>query len=189
MRLLREVLLTVLFLVILAGVGVYAFARSGGLSARREPSTLEYAIAVRLRNVSASAQAGDITNPFAEQPDAWRQATNSYARHCAMCHNVNGKGSTLLGSNFSPPSPDLTLPQTQRLSDPQLFAIIRDGVRFTSMPSWRETHSDDEIWRLVAVVRYLPRLELAEMDLLNPVVALSTNRQPDPVGTTGTNPY
>lgn len=188
MRVLRDVLLTVLVLLIVAGVGAYAFARSGGLSARREPSTLEYAIALRLRNVSASAQAGDITNPIADQPDAWRQAANHYARHCAMCHNVNGKGSTMLGSNVSPPVPDLTQRQTQDLSDAQLFAIIRDGVRFTSMPSWRETHLDEDIWRLVAVVRHFPKLELADMDLLNPVVALSADRQPYPVATTGTNP-
>jgi mono/diheme cytochrome c family protein len=189
MRVLRDVLLTVLFLVLLGGLGAYAFARSGGLSARRQPGTLETVIALRLRNVSAAAQAGDITNPFAGKHDAWRQATTYYARHCAMCHHVNGKGSTVLGSNVSPPSPDLTLAQTQDLSDAQLFAIIRDGVRFTSMPSWRETYADEEIWRLVALVRHLPELELAEMDLLNPVVALSTNRQPLPMEPTGTNPY
>ena len=59
-----------------------------------------------------------------------------------MCHNVNGKGATMLASNVSPPPPDLTERDTQELTDAQLFAIIRDGVRFTSMPSWREMHTD-----------------------------------------------
>lgn len=189
MRVLRDAVLTILILLILGGIAMYAFARRGGLSARRQPGTLEHAIGHWLRNVSADAQAGDVTNPFASQPDAWRQAATHYAMHCAMCHNVNGKGSTMLGSSVSPPPPDLTLAETQRLSDAQLFAIIRDGVRWTSMPSWRETHSDEDIWRFVALVRHLPNLELAEMDLLNPAVALSGERQPLPAATSGTHPH
>lgn len=78
----------------------------------------------------------------------------------------------MLASNLSPPPPDLTQDATQRLTDAQLFAIIRDGVRWTAMPSWREMHTDAELWQLVALVRHLPRLKLEEMDLLNPAVAL-----------------
>ncbi len=189
MRVLRAVVLTVLLAAILGGLGIYAFARRGGLSARRQPGALENTFAVWLRNVSAEAQAGDVTNPIADQADAWREAATHYASHCAMCHHVNGKGSTMLGSNVSPPVPDLTLEATQRLSDAQLFAIIRDGVRFTSMPSWRETHSDEEIWQFVGLVRHLPKLKLDEMDLLNPVVALAPEQPPRPTATTGTHPH
>lgn len=45
MRVLRDVLLTLLAVIIFAGVGAYAFARSGGLSARRQPGALEKALA------------------------------------------------------------------------------------------------------------------------------------------------
>lgn len=162
MRVLRDVVLTVLVLVILVGLDAYFFARSGGLSARRQPGTLEYAIATRLRNASAAAQAGDVANPLAGKPDAWREVTLHYAARCAMCHNVNGKGATVIASNVSPPPPDLTQDATQHLTDAQLFAIIRDGVRWTSMPSWREMHSHEELWQLVALVRHLPRLRLEE---------------------------
>jgi len=191
MRVVRDVVVTLLAVVILGGIGVYAFARSGGLSARRQPATWEYAIATRLRNVSAAAQAGNVTNPLTGQADAWRAVTSQYAARCAMCHHVNGKGATMLASNVNPPPPDLTADATQRLTDAQLFAIIRDGVRWTSMPSWRETHSDEDIWRYVALVRHLPKLKLEEMDLLNPSVAFRYERAPEPVPapTTGTQPY
>lgn len=172
MRVVRDVLLTLLAVIIFAGVGAYAFARSGGLSARRQPGALEKALATPLRNTSAAAQAGNIVNPLAGQPDAWHAAARNYAARCARCHNVNGKGATMMGSNVSPSPPDFTKNDTQRLSDAQLFAIIRDGVRFTAMPSWRELHTDEELWQLVALVRHLPTLELEEMDLLNPAVAL-----------------
>jgi mono/diheme cytochrome c family protein len=105
-----------------------------------------------------------------------------------MCHNINGKGATLIGSNVNPPVPDMTLDATQRLSDGQLFAIIRDGVRWTAMPSWKEMHSDEEIWRLVALVRHLPHLKLEEMDLLNPVVVQAREPEAVPAAPTGTFP-
>ena len=41
MRALRHVLLTLLVVVVVAGIAVYAFARSGGLSAERKPGALE----------------------------------------------------------------------------------------------------------------------------------------------------
>ena len=179
MRVLRDVLLTLLAVFIVASIGAYAFARSGGFSAERQPGALEEAVAIRLRNVSAAAQAGDVTNPLAGKPDAWRAATTNYAGRCAMCHNINGKGATMLASNVSPPPPDLTEDATQRLSDAQLFAIIRDGVRFTSMPSWREMHTDEELWQYVALVRHLPSVKLEELDLLNPAVAL-VDRESEP---------
>ena len=178
MRVLRDVVLTLLAVVFVAVVGAYAFARSGGLSADRQPGALEQAVAGRLRNVSASAQAGDVTNPLADKPDAWRGATRNYAARCAMCHNINGKGATMLASNVSPPPPDFTQDDTQRLSDAQLFAIIRDGVRFTAMPSWREMHTDEELWHYVALVRHFPNLQLEELDLLNPAVVL-VDREPE----------
>jgi mono/diheme cytochrome c family protein len=178
MRVMRDVLVTLLVIVIVAGVGAYAFARSGGLSARRRPSALEEWIGTPLRNASAAAQGGDLVNPLADQPEAWRAATTKYAARCAMCHNTNGKGATMLGSNVSPPAANLTRQDTQDLSDAQLFAIIRDGVRFTAMPSWREMHTDEELWQFVALIRHLPNLKLEEMDLLNPAVALI---EPDPV--------
>lgn len=183
MRILLTVLLNITLLIILGGVGAYLFASRGGFSARQRPAALEYAVVTPLRNISAATQGADLRNPLAGQPDAWRAVANDYAHHCAMCHNVNGKGATLLGSNINPPTPDMTRDGTQQLSDAQLFAIIRDGVRWTAMPSWREIHSDDEIWRLVALVRHLPRLRLDEMDLLNP--ALIQGEALTPIATTG----
>ncbi len=49
MRVLRDVLLTLIALIVIVAIAGYLFARGGGLSAQRQPGTLESAIAVRLR--------------------------------------------------------------------------------------------------------------------------------------------
>ena len=58
---------------------------------------------------------------------------------------------------------------TQKLSDGELFAIIRDGVRLTGMPAW--DHPDEDNWALVHFIRHLPKLtpaDLREIERLNP---------------------
>ena len=67
----------------------------------------------------------------------------------------------------------MTLPETQSLSDGELFAIIENGVRLTGMPAWGQPgpEDDQETWELVHFIRRLDHLtteELAEMEALNP---------------------
>jgi len=92
-----------------------------------------------------------------------------FADHCAICHGNDGSGNTEIGRNLYPRSPDMRKPATQELSDGELFAIIRDGVRLTGMPGWGGTAEDN--WKLVHLVRHLPQLtpeEIDEMERLNP---------------------
>ena len=63
-------------------------------------------------------------------------------------------------------------PETQRLSDGELYYIIQNGIRLSGMPAWGERVDDDEdSWALVAFIRHLPQLapdELNALQKLNP---------------------
>jgi hypothetical protein len=72
-----------------------------------------------------------------------------------------------------PPAPDMRQPDTQNLSDGELFYIIQNGVRLTGMPSWGSgaDHDEQDSWKLVRFIRHLPKLtteEEQEMQTLNP---------------------
>ncbi len=54
----------------------------------------------------------------------------------------------------------------QRWSDPQLFWIVKNGIRMTGMPAFGGNHSDAEIADIVAFVRHAPKLGDAERDEL-----------------------
>jgi len=65
------------------------------------------------------------------------------------------------------------LPETQELSDGELFAIIENGIRSTGMPGWGDGTAQSAYgsWGLVHFIRHLPELtpeELAQMEALNP---------------------
>jgi hypothetical protein len=68
-----------------------------------------------------------------------------------------------------PPVPDLTSAEVQERSDGALFHIIQNGIRWTGMPAWREEHSPDDTWKLVAFLRKAPTLTEADLASHEPV--------------------
>jgi len=96
-----------------------------------------------------------------------KQARLHWASHCASCHAVDGSGDTAVGRNLYPHAPDMRAASTQRLSDGELYFVIKNGVRLTGMPAWGEPGDDDaEGWALVGFIRTLPRLTEGELDEL-----------------------
>jgi cytochrome c553 len=164
----------VLTLVGVGSVGAIALVltRSAGFSARAEPSMAERLIARAARRHSVPRGARDARNPLPFTPELWRDARAHFADHCASCHGNDGQGHTELGRNLYPKAPDMRLPDTQRLTDGELYWIIENGVRLTGMPAWGNgTPDDGDTWKLVHFVRHLKDLtaeHLEEMEALNP---------------------
>lgn len=167
MRFLRDALITVIVLGIVAAIVAYGYVRDGGFSADAQPGTLERSIATRLLRLSVPADADRQHNPFAGDGDAWRGVVDHYEDHCATCHGRDGRGNTEMGKNMYPKVPDLADARIQSLSDGALFYIIQNGVRWTGMPAWKTEHSPEETWRLVSFVRKMPSLTPQEIERLN----------------------
>ena len=150
------VVLSLLLLALVGGIILFVWTRSG-VSARVEPGRLEQAVALRLRNLAIPNKARAERNPYADQPDAWREAVDHFEEHCAICHGSDGRGSTDIGSGLYPRPPEMTLDRTQRLTDAELYYIIANGVRFTGMPAMGGGDSPEEMWQLVSYIRHLPK--------------------------------
>jgi mono/diheme cytochrome c family protein len=50
----------------------------------------------------------------------------------------------------------------QKLSESEIYFIVAEGIRNTAMPSFRKTHSSEDIWRAVLWVRHLANLTPGE---------------------------
>ena len=145
----------------------------GGISARVEPTNVEAGMARRLLRLGIPDSSRQLRNPVAPSKDVLTAGRAHFADHCAICHGNDGAGRTEMGRNLYPRAPDLRLPQTQELTDGELFYIIENGVRLTGMPGWGEgsEESGRASWHLVAFIRHLPLLtsvEKMEMEHLNP---------------------
>lgn len=72
---------------------------------------------------------------------------------CASCHGSDGRSPTAVGRAMYPPAPALDSPHVQNYTDPQLFWVIKNGIRLTGMPGYGDLFSDEQIWDLVYFVR------------------------------------
>ena len=165
-------------LLVACGLGAAYVIRSG-FSARDQPSRLEAFVARRVRSLGVPSGARNARNPIPLTPEVLADARGHFADHCATCHANDGSGHTEIGQNLYPKAPDMRLPDTQNLSDGELFYIIHNGIRLTGMPAWggsdenveHAEHADEDSWKLVHFIRHLPALtpaEITEMEALNP---------------------
>jgi mono/diheme cytochrome c family protein len=154
-------------------IGATVFLRRvDGFSAKTAPSTSEKWLAQRMRSMAVTADTKGRVNPVSDSPEVLEQAKAHWADHCAGCHANNGSGRTEMGQHMYPPSPDMREPETQNLTDGELFFIIENGIRLTGMPGWGGRDRDPrDSWKLVRFIRHLPHLTAAEertMEKMNP---------------------
>jgi mono/diheme cytochrome c family protein len=166
--------LILLILVVAAGLGIAAAAAilHDGLSARAKPTQIEAIIARNARHLAIPSNARAARNPLSTSSENLRDARWHFADHCATCHANDGSGKSAIGQGLYPKPPDLRLPETQELSDGELFWIIENGVRFTGMPAFGGDHgTQEDSWKLVLFVRHMAQLtadERMEMERYNP---------------------
>jgi mono/diheme cytochrome c family protein len=167
---------------LVVGTAGFVYLMNTGLSARKNPGTLETAIAARVRNLTIGWHADNASNPVERSPAIIAAGRAHFADHCATCHANDGSGETSFGQGMFPKPPDMRLARTQNLSDGELFYIIENGVRFTGMPAFGtgDPSSNSETWHLVHFLRHLPEIsepELAEMESLNPAPPAETRER------------
>lgn len=85
------------------------------------------------------------------------QGETSYGTDCSMCHGMDGHTPTDTGRWMYPRAADLTSSSVQAYSDPELFWIIKNGIRFSGMPGFGKVESDEHIWDLVNYIRRLKK--------------------------------
>lgn len=139
---------------ILAVIVFWVMTRDIG--ALPEPGPLETRIFTSVRNwyidkaaahLSSGAPASDAAEISAGQ--------GLFSMACISCHGTDGRSPTNIGKSMYPRCPDLGSPEVQRLSNPALFWVIKNGVRFSGMPGFGNTLSDNEIWQATYYVRNL----------------------------------
>ena len=109
-----------------------------------------------MRNAVRTRSAFEVAQP-ASDPSGLVSAAGHYAATCAFCHGAPGEPLPPMMQSATPPAPSL-LDTAHEWSDAQLFWIVKHGVKFTAMPAWTSMERDDEVRRMVALVRRLPEM-------------------------------
>lgn len=128
------------------------------MSATNEPGWLERLAAPWVVDRSVEHRAPAQKNPFADNPAVLAEGLAHYRENCVVCHGAPDLPPAELAQGLNPPAPKLHAPDTQEMADGEMFFIVKHGIRMTGMPAFAPTHSDDEIWKIVAFVKHLPQI-------------------------------
>jgi mono/diheme cytochrome c family protein len=112
------------------------------------------------REQSIESRASAVKVPPLGDPKMIAQGAEHYAAMCTGCHLAPGMRENEIRPGLNPEPPVLaSLPP----GDPrEQFWIIDHGVKMTAMPAWGKTHSDKEIWDMVAFLQKLPGMSVAQ---------------------------
>jgi mono/diheme cytochrome c family protein len=140
--------------VLTVGAGIFIWSGMYNIGAD-EPHWMPTRVVIdKLREQSISARMADMQVPNLDDPKVIAAGAVNYSAMCTGCHLAPGVTDTEIRPGLYPMPPDL--PKIGSRDDKRTFWIIKHGIKMTAMPAWGKTHTDQQIWNMVAFIRKLP---------------------------------
>lgn len=106
---------------------------------------------------SVEERARSAPEPAPVDPAMLQHGFEHFTEMCVVCHGAPGVERGEFGKGMNPTPPDLAR-MAQRYNAQELFWVIKNGLKMAGMPGFGPTHSDEEIWGIVAFVQQLPEM-------------------------------
>jgi hypothetical protein len=161
-------------IIVAAGVAFVWFGRYNiGADVPHWAITSQIIEAVRERSMTVHAQ--HIAVPVGlDQPQRIADGAGLYDEMCTGCHLAPGRVNSELRQGLYPQPPDFP---AEGIDDPQTaFWVIQHGIKLTSMPAWGKSHTDEQIWDMVA---FLQQIKGMSAERYRDLVAKATPEEED----------
>lgn len=163
----------IVLVVILAAFGlIYSGWYDVGASSH-EPQIVQW-ILETVRDRSVSRHSKGILAPDLRASEMITEGFEHYREMCAVCHGAPDQAPTAIAQGLNPPAPNLGVVANDS-TPAELFWVTKNGIRMTGMPSFGVTHSDDQIWMIVAFLERMRTLTAAEYEAMS--AAAGSNRK------------
>ena len=153
-------------LVLVAG---YLFVARGGIAMSTEgrPLPLERLLARKALRASIGKSAQEQSPLPADEPNLLAGA-HIYQENCGGCHGRLGQGPSGLSKRVYPHIPELLPPAEGVTDDPagETYWVVKNGIRFSAMPSFGSKLSDTETWQVTLLLRNAGKLSAPVQDAL-----------------------
>lgn len=150
------IVFTLALIVGAAVVGVYAGALPAG--ADNKPLPLEKPAAKISLHATIARQTKGLVDPVALTDENLIAGIKLYGNNCSVCHGASdGKASTL-AKGFYIKSPQLATDGVEDDPEAVSFWKLKHGIRFTAMPSFEGSLSDDDLWKITLFLKHMDKL-------------------------------
>jgi mono/diheme cytochrome c family protein len=145
---------------VLALLAFFAWVYSGGydVAATRPHGALSGWLADTVKRQSVRVHARGVVAPSQAAGDgAIEEGARQYREDCQFCHGAPGieRSKTAQAMN---PAPKAMVDEARLWKSPELFWVVKNGIRMTGMPAFGPQLADDRIWRVVAFLGQLPEM-------------------------------
>ena len=153
-------------LLLLAG---YLFVTRGGIfmGTKGGPLPLEESITSKAISASIGQSAQDQSSVPADETNLLAGA-RVYKQNCAGCHGQPDQPEAALAKQFYPHPPPLFPPSKGVTEDPvgATHWVVKNGIRFSAMPSYDGKLSDTEIWQVSLFLQNAGKLPSSVQEVL-----------------------
>jgi mono/diheme cytochrome c family protein len=141
---------------VLGGLGI-AMLGFFPTNANVTPPAIERRIANGALDASMERHAPRATNPVPPTDQNLIDGMKIYTMNCALCHGGLNRQPSSIATGLYPPAPNLI---SDPLDDPEwhIFYAIRTGIRYTGMPAWEKTLSEQDMWKVTGLLSHLNKL-------------------------------
>jgi mono/diheme cytochrome c family protein len=151
----------VLVIVLLAGAVLFIYSGVYDVAATVEHTVLTKRVLRIAMEQSVKRRARDVNVPELDDPAKVHAGLRSFQAMCVTCHRAPGAEKPEINEGLHPRAPDLA-EAAKNWSPAELYLIIKRGIKDTGMPAWGPTHSEEELWELVAFLNIFPTMPDAE---------------------------
>lgn len=152
----------VLLVILIAGLG-FVLSGAYNVAATREHTAPVAWLLNEAMERSVAARADDVAEPPALDSLLAVDGFHHYDEMCAQCHGAPGVDRGEVGQGMMPLPPELA-EEAEEFSAKELFWITKNGIRLAGMPAFGPTHTDEEIWGIVAFVRRMTSMTPADYE-------------------------
>jgi mono/diheme cytochrome c family protein len=130
------------------------------------PPAWETAILKPAVRAAVKRNAASLPAPSTATEDSIIAGGKLYVRGCMGCHGDPGKPFAEDHADY-PPIPQLPHVGTN-YSEPEIYWVIKHGIRMTAMSAYGYAYSEDQLWSLAAFIRRIDKLTPAEIAAIQP---------------------
>lgn len=174
-----KTVLTVVTVLVVLALAALAFIHSGiyDVAAGTPDSGMIAWALKRTQHSSVERRAEGIQVPRLDDPDMIKRGLIHYYEMCVVCHSAPGLKPSEVAQGLNPYPPELA-EKAEPDEAAEFFWIVKNGIKMTGMPGFGITHSDEEIWAIIAFLQQMPKLSPEEYQKMVQEVGLEEAMAP-----------